>query len=513
MRSLTCSHSWPLTRRLSTVARTSCSAPQTPMLSKSHTCFPFKGSFHHQRCLIALLLCLLSGGLWLKAADDEDANGGSVRRHEVVRIGSDAQVATNESVSVVTVINGNAQIDGDVRGEVVVIGGNLKVNGRIRGTVVVILGNLEAGPTALLNRQAVVIGGEIHKQDGARLRPDNHVISTHNSPVLGGLFDWVVQGALWLRPLPPRVLWVWTVPLTFFLFYLFLGLILPGPTSASVRALTDRPIVSYMVGLIALVFLLLLSPVLIILGVAGAGIFLIVAVALVLVFGRMVVVQFVGLQATRQFQAPILHQPLMGLFVGSALFCLMYMIPVLGLTMWIGTFPLALGGILVAAARGMRPRRVPPQMPPNSASAATNPNVEAAPQTSGQTLAPIAPAMLQGRPVCFFMRGVATLIDLILISLINHLLDLHGRSWLLVWMAYHIVLWTWTGATLGGRVLGMRLAGPDGRGVDFKVATTRCLAAFLSALPLGLGFVWSAWDVRKQSWHDKLTGTRIEWVR
>lgn len=111
------------------------------------------------------------------------------------------------------------------------------------------------------------------------------------------------------------------------------------------------------------------------------------------------------------------------------------------------------------------------------------------------------------------MRLMATLIDLILIGLLNQLLHLEGRSWLLVWMGYHIALWTWTGSTLGNRVIGMKLSGPSGGPVDYKVATTRCLAAFLSALPLGLGFLWAAWDSRKQSWHDKLTGTRMEWTR
>lgn len=35
----------------------------------------------------------------------------------------------------------------------------------------------------------------------------------------------------------------------------------------------------------------------------------------------------------------------------------------------------------------------------------------------------------------------------------------------------------------------------------------RSAAAFLSLLPLGLGFLWSAFDKRKQTWHDKIAGT------
>lgn len=37
----------------------------------------------------------------------------------------------------------------------------------------------------------------------------------------------------------------------------------------------------------------------------------------------------------------------------------------------------------------------------------------------------------------------------------------------------------------------------------------RYLAYFLSAFPLCLGFLWAAFDARKQGWHDKLAGTVV----
>ncbi len=37
----------------------------------------------------------------------------------------------------------------------------------------------------------------------------------------------------------------------------------------------------------------------------------------------------------------------------------------------------------------------------------------------------------------------------------------------------------------------------------------RYLAYILSALPLGLGFLWILFDKRKQGWHDKLAGTVV----
>jgi uncharacterized RDD family membrane protein YckC len=37
----------------------------------------------------------------------------------------------------------------------------------------------------------------------------------------------------------------------------------------------------------------------------------------------------------------------------------------------------------------------------------------------------------------------------------------------------------------------------------------RYLGYYVSLLGLGLGFVWVAFDARKQGWHDKLAGTVV----
>ena len=37
----------------------------------------------------------------------------------------------------------------------------------------------------------------------------------------------------------------------------------------------------------------------------------------------------------------------------------------------------------------------------------------------------------------------------------------------------------------------------------------RYLCYYLSSLLLGLGFIWVAFDSRKQGWHDKLAGTLV----
>ena len=37
----------------------------------------------------------------------------------------------------------------------------------------------------------------------------------------------------------------------------------------------------------------------------------------------------------------------------------------------------------------------------------------------------------------------------------------------------------------------------------------RYIGYFVSAIPLGLGYFWIAFDKRKQGWHDKMAGTVV----
>lgn len=72
--------------------------------------------------------------------------------------------------------------------------------------------------------------------------------------------------------------------------------------------------------------------------------------------------------------------------------------------------------------------------------------------------------------------------------------------------------WFWThgGQTLGLRSWKMRLVDRhDNRAVDWRQALLRYLAAVLSWLCLGMGFVWILIDKKNLAWHDYLSGTRL----
>jgi len=45
--------------------------------------------------------------------------------------------------------------------------------------------------------------------------------------------------------------------------------------------------------------------------------------------------------------------------------------------------------------------------------------------------------------------------------------------------------------------------------MSYGIAFLRWVSYFISALPLYIGFVWAAFDGKKQAWHDKIAGTVV----
>ncbi len=73
-----------------------------------------------------------------------------------------------------------------------------------------------------------------------------------------------------------------------------------------------------------------------------------------------------------------------------------------------------------------------------------------------------------------------------------------------------IVAWVRYGATPGKILLELRVVDArTGAHPGWPQALIRYLGYFVSALPLGLGFLWAAWDRRKQALHDKLARTEV----
>jgi len=73
-----------------------------------------------------------------------------------------------------------------------------------------------------------------------------------------------------------------------------------------------------------------------------------------------------------------------------------------------------------------------------------------------------------------------------------------------------IAFWVARQATPGKMVIHARIVdAATGDPPTRSQAIRRYLGYYVSLFGLGLGFLWVAWDKRKQGWHDKLAGTVV----
>ena len=80
---------------------------------------------------------------------------------------------------------------------------------------------------------------------------------------------------------------------------------------------------------------------------------------------------------------------------------------------------------------------------------------------------------------------------------------------LLVNITYFVAFWVWRGQTPGKMLLGIKLVCQDASKVTIGVALLRYLGYIVSAAVLFIGFIWIAFDSRKQGFHDKMAETYI----
>jgi uncharacterized RDD family membrane protein YckC len=75
---------------------------------------------------------------------------------------------------------------------------------------------------------------------------------------------------------------------------------------------------------------------------------------------------------------------------------------------------------------------------------------------------------------------------------------------------YLVVSLVMRGESPGKRMLGIRVVDAQGNALGFwRMALRELPGKYLSALFLGLGFLWVVWDRRKRGWHDYVAGTCV----
>lgn len=82
-------------------------------------------------------------------------------------------------------------------------------------------------------------------------------------------------------------------------------------------------------------------------------------------------------------------------------------------------------------------------------------------------------------------------------------------EWILPMVAT-ILFWVHRAATPGKMALSLKVLDAEtGEPVTTGQGIGRYFAYFISMIPLFLGFIWIAFDDRKQGWHDKIASTVV----
>jgi uncharacterized RDD family membrane protein YckC len=83
-----------------------------------------------------------------------------------------------------------------------------------------------------------------------------------------------------------------------------------------------------------------------------------------------------------------------------------------------------------------------------------------------------------------------------------------GAAWLIE-IAYYVGFWTWRGQTPGKMVVGIKVIRTDSSPITLAYAFLRYLGCVVSVVILFIGFIWIAFDGRKQGIHDKIADTYV----
>ena len=76
-------------------------------------------------------------------------------------------------------------------------------------------------------------------------------------------------------------------------------------------------------------------------------------------------------------------------------------------------------------------------------------------------------------------------------------------------IAYFTYFYGTTGKTPGKMLLGLQVVSTDGKSISFGTAFLRAVGYLVSGALFNIGFIWAAFDKKKQGWHDKIAGTVV----
>lgn len=126
----------------------------------------------------------------------------------------------------------------------------------------------------------------------------------------------------------------------------------------------------------------------------------------------------------------------------------------------------------------------------------------------------------------FWIRVLAMIIDGIILGIIGYLAfgsdvtqvdaengfnaSVSFTGWKnLVPIIYTIGFWSWISATPGKYIVGIKIVDQNGGKLSIARAVGRYLSYLVNFITIGIGFIWVAFDGKKQGLHDKIAKTYV----
>jgi uncharacterized RDD family membrane protein YckC len=480
---------------------------------------------------------------WRHGRDWEDRQGTNL-----VGVGHDSKLAAGQQADAVVSILGSSTSEGDAADVVSILGdtrasgyvrnaavsvlGNTTIDGKIDGDAVAVLGNVDLGPHAEVGGNAVAVFGTVRRDPAAIVRGNVQSIFLGDFGDFAWLHTWIKHCLLYGRPLAlvPGLGWAWGLALGFLVFYVCLAHLCRTSIGRCVQTFETQPGRTLLAAVIAM----LLSPVLVVLlcvtliGIAAVP-FIIAALWCAGVFGKAVMLAWLGGRITHRAASGPPRSPAFAVLVGGTVVLASYLVPVLGFLVYKLLGILGFGAVVYTLILSARARQAArdnrgdrPAAPDAvaaaaaaaaaSASAATAP--DAAPAAPSQPVPPTAsvapPHVSASMPRAgFWIRMAALFLDVLLVGFVMSVLHHVFHLQLLGLAAYGAAMWKLRGSTVGGLVFDLQVVRLDGRPIDWETAIVRALGCFLSLAVAGLGFIWIAFDQANQAWHDKIAGTVV----
>jgi len=123
----------------------------------------------------------------------------------------------------------------------------------------------------------------------------------------------------------------------------------------------------------------------------------------------------------------------------------------------------------------------------------------------------------------FWIRFGAAIIDLIILSIILYaifrfimfiiptpvFITVFAFIAWLIEIGYVVAFWAWRGQTPGKMATGIKIIRTDSSPITWRYALLRYFGCIVSTIIVFIGFIWIAFDSRKQGLHDKIADTYV----